>query len=238
MEQTTHPSTNGAVRLEDRLNNPDTAEALNRLLDRLDTIEEAVDKLDAMMTQGPAMLAMMTDMADDVYREADAAGVDLDERLRLTLQLAERLTAPRTVEVLSQLMDRMDDLEQLIAVSEQAPGFIAMLVDTFDSVYRRTEEAGHDLYKVIHEGPEAFIRINEFAASEAFNKLLDSGVLDPDAIDIVGKAGDALVECRCQEETPEVGLFGLLRAMRDPDTRRALGFLTAFGKRFGKELRG
>ncbi len=236
MEQTTHASTNGAAHLEERLNNPDTAQALNRLLDRLDTIEEAVDKLDAMMTQGPAMLAMMTDMADDVYREAEASGVDLDERLRLTLQLAERLTAPRTAEVLSQLMARMDDLEHLLALSEQAPGFMAMLVDMFDDVYRQTEEAGYDLHKVIHEGPEAFIRINEFAASESFKKLLDSGVLDPEAIDIVGKVGDALVDCSCQDDMPEVGLFGLLRAIRDPDTRRALGFLTEFGRRFGQEL--
>ena len=236
MEQTTHASTNGAAHLEERLNNPDTAQALNRLLDRLDTIEEAVDKLDAMMTQGPAMLAMMTDMADDVYREAEASGVDLDERLRLTLQLAERLTAPRTVEVLSQLMERKDDLEQLVALGEQAPGFMAMMVDMFDDVYRQTEEAGYDLHKVIHEGPEAFIRINEFAASESFKKLLDSGVLDPEAIDIVGKVGDALVDCSCQDDMPEVGLFGLLRAIRDPDTRRALGFLTEFGRRFGQEL--
>lgn len=225
MEQTTHAPTNGTARLEERLNNPDTAEALNRLLDRLDTIEDAVDQLDAMMTQGPAMLAMVTDMADDVYREADAAGVDLDERLRLTLQLAERLTAPRTVEVLSQLMDRMDDLEQLIELGEQAPGFIAMMVDTFDSLQQRAAEAGHD--------PERLVR-RSLAATAG---LLESGVLDPEAIDIVGKAGDALVDCRCQDETPEVGLFGLLRAMRDPDTRRALGFLTAFGKRFGQELR-
>ena len=227
MESTTHAPTNGAARLEDRLNNPDTAEALNRLLDRLDTIEEAVDKLDAMMTQGPAMLSMMTDVADDVYREADASGVDLDERLRLTLQLAERLTAPRTVEVLSQLMDRMDDLEQLIALGEQAPGFIAMMVDMFDSLHQRAVNAGYDPERLTRRG----IRIT------ATSSLLESGVLDPEAIDIVGKVGDALVDCRCQDETPEVGLFGLLRAMRDPDTRRALGFLTTFGKRFGQELR-
>jgi len=236
MEQPTQTHTNGAVSLEQRLDNPETAQALNRLLDRLDTIEEAVAKLDVALTQGPAMLAMMTDMADDVYRQAEDEGVNLDERLQLMLQLTERLTAPRTVEVLTQLMDRMDELEQLIEVADQAPAFISMMVDTLDDVYRRTEESGHDLHRVIHEGPEAFIRINEFASSEAFTKLLDSGVLDPEAIEIVGKAGDALVDCRCQEETPEVGLFGLLGAMRDPDTRRALGFLTEFGKRFGQKL--
>jgi uncharacterized protein YjgD (DUF1641 family) len=224
MEQPTQTHTNGAVSLEQRLDNPETAQALNRLLDRLDTIEEAVAKLDVALTQGPAMLAMMTDMADDVYRQAEDEGVNLDERLQLMLQLTERLTAPRTVEVLTQLMDRMDELEQLIELADQAPGFAAMMVDTFDSLHQRAVEAGHD--------PERLAR----RSLTALTTLLESGVLDPEAIEIVGKAGDALVDCRCQEETPEVGLFGLLGAMRDPDTRRALGFLTEFGKRFGQKL--
>lgn len=224
MEQPTQTHTNGAVSLEQRLDNPETAQALNRLLDRLDTIEEAVAKLDVALTQGPAMLAMMTDMADDVYRQAEDEGVNLDERLQLMLQLTERLTTPRTVEVLTQLMDRMDELEQLIELADQAPGFAAMMVDTFDSLHQRAVEAGHD--------PERLAR----RSLTALTTLLESGVLDPEAIEIVGKAGDALVDCRCQEETPEVGLFGLLGAMRDPDTRRALGFLTEFGKRFGQKL--
>lgn len=223
MEQSTQTQTNGAVSLQNRLDNPETAQALNRLLDRLDTIEEAVDKLDAMMTQAPAMLAMMTDMADDVVHDAEAAGVNIDERLRLTLQLAERLTAPRTVEVLTQLMDRMDELEQLIALGEQAPGFVAMMVDTFDSVHQRAVEAGHD--------PERLAR----RSLTAVTSLLESGLLDPESIEVVEKAGDALADS--QKAPPEVGFFGLLRAMRDPDTRRALGFLTEFGKRFGRELR-
>lgn len=223
MEPSTQTRTNGVASLQNRLDNPETAQALNRLLDRLDTIEEAVDKLDAMMTQAPAMLAMMTDMADDVVHDAEAAGVNVDERLRLTLQLAERLTAPRTVEVLTQLMDRMDELEQLIALGEQAPGFVAMMVDTFDSVHQRAVEAGHD--------PERLAR----RSLTAVTSLLESGLLDPESIEVIEKAGDALADSR--KAPPEVGLFGLLRAMRDPDTRRALGFLTEFGKRFGRELR-
>lgn len=223
MNQTTQPSTNGTTSLEERLNNPETAEALHRLLDRLDTIEEAVERLEALTAQGPAMAAMMTDMADDVYHTAEEAGIDLDERLRLALQLAERLTAPRTVAVLTTLTDRMDQLEQLIAMADQAPGFVAMAADMFDDVYRAAEEAGHD--------PEQMLR----RSLTALSTLLQSGLLAPEAVDLAGQAGDALAASR--EETPEVGLLGLLRALRDPDVQRALGFFTAFSKQFGRRLR-
>lgn len=226
MQSTSSTSSNGTVALEERLNNPDTARALNRLLDRLDTIEATVDQLDAMMTQGPALAAMMTDMADDVYQNAESTGVDLDERLHLALQLAERLTAPRTVEVLTKLTNRMDELEQFIALTDQAPGFVSMMTDILDDAYRSAEAAGHD--------PERLAR----RSAAGFTSLVESGVLDPEAIEVVGTAGDALAACRaeCGSKPPEVGVFGLLRALRDPDTRRALGFLTTFGKHFGQKL--
>lgn len=69
----------------------------------------------------------------------------------------------------------------------------------------------------------------------ALSTLLQSGLLAPEAVDVTSKAGDALVASR--ETTPEVGLLGLLRALRDPDVQHALGFFTAFSKQFGRRLR-
>ncbi len=227
MKQPTEHSSNGTVRIEERLSQPDTAAALNRLLDRLDTIEEAIDRLEAAMTLAPATAAMAADVVDDAYRSAEKAGVDLDERLHLALQLAERLTAPRTVEVLTKLTDRIERFDRLIEMADRVPDFAAMAVDVFDDAYRAAEQAGHD--------PEAATR----RSMAALVALVESGAFDPAAIETIGKAGDALAACRekTSEKPPEVGLFGLLRALRDPDVRRALGFLAVFGQAFGRQLR-
>jgi hypothetical protein len=40
-----HASANGVMELQQRLNNPDTAAALNRLLDRIESLEQAVTTL-------------------------------------------------------------------------------------------------------------------------------------------------------------------------------------------------
>lgn len=238
MTQPSPQSENGVASLEERLNEPDTAEALHRILDRLDAIEEAVDSISMAARQGPAAAAMVTDMADDAYRTAEEAGVDLDERLQLALQLVERLTAPRTVDVLSRLTERMDEVDQLLDLADQAPGFIAMLTDMVDDAYRMAEETGHDPERVLRNSLQGLVQASEFVEAGGFDALKESGVLDPESVAMVGKAADALVDCQkeCDGAPPEVGFFGALRALRDPDTRRALGFLTMFGKHFGRKL--
>lgn len=232
------PSTNGAPSLEERLNDPQTSQALHRILDRLDAIEEAVDGLATAVDQAPQAANMVTDMVDDTYRTAEAHGVDLDERLQLALQLTERLTAPETVDTLTRLMNRMDDVDRLIDLADDAPQAANMLVDMFDDAYRAAEASGHDPELVLRRTAEALSEVSAFVGSDEFNALKDSGILNPEAVSIVGKAGDALADCRreCGNKPPKVGLWGLFKALRDPDTRRALGFLTSFGKHFGRKL--
>jgi len=235
---TSSPATNGAASLEERLNDPQTTQALHRILDRLDAIEEAVDGLATAVDQAPQAANMVTDMVDDGYRTAEAHGVDLDERMQLALQLTERLTAPQTVNTLTRLMNRMDDIDQLIDLADQAPGMANMMVDMFDDAYRAAEASGQDPELVLRRTAEALSELSAFVGSNEFNALKNSGILNPQAVSVVGKAGDALADCRreCGDEPPKMGLWGLFKALRDPDTRRALGFLTTFGKHFGRKL--
>ena len=63
------------------------------------------------MQTGPGMVAMVTDMADEAYREADASGISIDERLSNALQLAEKLTAPTMIKKLDGFL-KFADLNQ------------------------------------------------------------------------------------------------------------------------------
>jgi len=82
--------------------------------------------------------------------------------------------------------------------------------------------------------------LSEVFRTDEFRALLDSGVLDPEALQVIGGLGTALVESQKEAtrgETPKRGMFGLLGALRDPDVQHAVGFLTSFAKRFGRQLR-
>ncbi len=296
---------NGMATLEARLNEPDTAAALNRLIDRIDTLESAVDKLATMMTQAPGMAALFVDVADDAAARMMDAGVHPDERMKNALMLAEKLTAPKTVEVLgglidridrldeamktaeqapgmaalfvdvaddaaahmmdrgidldarmkdalalteklteprnmqilSGLVDRLEQLDDALATTDQAPGMIAMFIDIADEMFKEAIDAGVDVELGIIQGAKAAIAFGQILGPhelESIKALVTSGVLEPKAVNAVAGAGRALA---ASQETPAkpLGPLGLLRALRDPDIQKALGFLVKFAKYFGRE---
>ncbi len=301
------PPTNGTSVLEKRLQDPATREKLNSLLDKLDTIEKAIDTLDRLEGQVPALLQTTADVVDEELTRAADQGVVLDERAGEALQLAEKLTEPATVEVLSALIDRLDrleqlaeladqvpdaamitvdtvddaltraadrgvvvderareglkllekltepdtaaalervldrsdQLEQLSALAENAPDAIATAVDILDAEYARAAAQGYDPEQTLRRAFGALRRLGELFRTEEFQALLDSGVLDPEALQVVGSLGSALAETQKEAsrgDTPAQGVFGLLGALRDPDVQRAVGFITTFAKKFGRNL--
>ena len=214
---------------------PVTLETLAAQMDRL---TRAMESIAGFASRAPAAVAMMTDIADDTYRAAAAGGVDLDERFHLALQLAERLTAPRTVQVLSALLDRIDDLERLLAAADRLPGSVAMAVDIADDVMRETQAAGLDVERGLINGAGAAIRFGAIMGPEqvaSLEAVFKSGVLDPAAVEVIGGIGGALASASAEPTRP-AGAVGVLRALRDPDVKRALGLLIRFATAFGQQL--
>jgi uncharacterized protein YjgD (DUF1641 family) len=115
-----------------RLAEEKTLLALDKILARLNTVEEAISGLATVMHQGPGMVAMVADMADEVYRQADNRGVSIEQHLGTALELAEKLTDPAMV----------DKLNGILAFTDQLPGLIAMGMDTLDESLRQARENG------------------------------------------------------------------------------------------------
>ena len=179
--------------VQSRLSEERTLLAIDRLLARLDTVEEAVKGLEQTMHQAPGMIAMVADMADEAYRTADANGVTIEDRLQNALVVAEKLTQPETVQKLNDLM----------TFADQLPGLVGMAVDTVDEGLRTARENG----------------------------------LEPETlVDWASQFGRAMREAQ-NTPSPKLGLFGMLRALNDPDRQRALGFSLHFLKSLGKQMK-
>lgn len=127
--------TTAGQQLQERLSSEKTLKALDHLLQRIDTLEKGVERLSALLEQGPGLVSMAVDTVDDGYRRAAQQGVDIDERLSNALHLAEKLTAPEMVE-------RIDGLLKLAG---QAPGITSMMVDVADDGVRQAARRGIDI---------------------------------------------------------------------------------------------
>ena len=169
----------------------------------------------------PGQLATMGDVADSVLSRIP----DVDERLRASVSLLEAITEPA---MLAQLRSALELLRE-------APGVAATTLDMVDGWADRAEAHGIDLKYLI----ESFLQLGErtvqLVTSPQLEALLDSAALRPEALESVAFMADALEELHAGPKQ-RVGALGLLRALRDPDIQRTLGFALAFARTVGGAL--
>ena len=165
--------TNGAVNLEKRLQDPDTRAALVHLLDRLDTIERVVDALDRLEQQMPGAVRVGADVLDEELTRAADRGIVFDERAGEALRLAEKLTEPDTVDVLTRLIDRLDRLEALASMADQLPDAAMVAADSLDDALTRAAERGVVVDERAREGLMLLEKMTEPETAAALGAVLD-----------------------------------------------------------------
>ncbi len=239
-------------RIHHRLNEEKTAAAMDRLLDRIDTLEKAVTQLSTVLEQGPGLMAMTVDMVDESYRQAKARGVHFEERLGAALQIAEKLTAPAMVEKLDQVLQLVD----------QTPGLVAMAVDMADEGYRQAKARGVHLEERLGAALQIAEKLTAPAMVEKLEQLLQLAdqapglvamtvdMLDeemrrlpladidlPSLLELAAQFSAAAKAAKTMPDTKVGGIFSMLRTMRDPDRQMALGYLMNIAKAWGQALK-
>jgi hypothetical protein len=137
------------------------------------------------------------------------------------------------------IVEVAEGFRPLIALAQQAPAFIAVVMDSFDDAIATAYGKGLDVERGVLNGAEAALRFGATMDAERVHELdalLKSGVLEPGTLRVVGELGRALTETAAAPPTTP-GVFGLLKALGQPDVQRALGFLVTFAERFGRRLR-
>lgn len=155
--------------------------------------------------------------------------------------------APRAASPPDPVLAALERIEQRLAAVEQVaaamaplaamaatmPGAVAVAADTFDGLAARLGAAGVDL----DDRMRSVIRAIEVStAPRAVNglaSLVESHLLEPSALAVVSQLAAALA---APGDHAPVGAWGALKALRDPDVQRALGFFLAIGRRFGQQL--
>jgi hypothetical protein len=267
-----------AEQLHDRLNDPQVADALNRLLDRLDVITFGVESMEGFISRGEviadSVASTVNDMKDlrnekttELIQKAPqlfetgtrlteaAAAIDVDELNRS--KVLARLTEPKTLDTLNQLLDRLplasfllDSVEGFIGRGETIADNLADAVgelnlgengidpDQLASLMKslpKLKEAGEKLLDsdLMGDGLPTVIG--------AGVSMVESGMLDKDVVSVLGdlgkKSAQTYREVAEQPVEPIGGLWATLKATKDPDVQKSVGFFFAFAKAFAKHLK-
>lgn len=250
--KTTWLETPAGQNLQESLSNQKILSGLDHLLNRIDTLEQAVEKLTTVMERGPGMVSMVADMADEGYRKAANNGVDIEQRLGNALELAEKLTAPA-------MMEKMDSL---LTLADQAPGLISISMDAADEAFKKSAENGVIIEERIGNAlsmaekltaPEMVEKLNGLlqladqapglisivmdSFDDQMQKLNQSGVDVQSLMELAQNATTAISQAKHFPDAKVGGIFSMLKTMRDPDRQRAIGFVMNIAKSFGQEMK-
>ncbi len=180
-------------------------------------------------------MSLDTDMVPGIDGAQDVASARPEVE-----RLLDRLEDPRTEAALHTLLDNAE--------------LIAVLVAGLDGLARKGEVIGDTIAEVIQEAKAAgrasgldpvqttrqlsTIIPTLADASPAINRILDSPIVEPEPIDVLSETAVALVRGlkSAQANDARVGLTGLLRATRDPDVQRGLGFAVEVAREFGRVM--
>ncbi|QJW94970.1 DUF1641 domain-containing protein [Frigoriglobus tundricola] len=238
-----------------RLDDPKTAATLERLLDRLDVLAFAVEATDSLLRRGE----QLTDNIGDVLREAKDAGPGVDgaalagklpQLATAGAKLADVTASPAFARLLdSGLLDRLADpatLAALTALIDRLP-LLAFGASALDGLLRRGEELADNVADSLQDArqfvpPIDPLKLQEAAVGlpkviDAVTALINAGLFDPEVVAVLVEVGkQAAGPYREAKQMPDhlVGMWGLVRAMRDPDVQRALGVGLYIAKRYGQ----
>jgi hypothetical protein len=121
----------------------------------------------------------------------------------------------------------------LAPLVDAAPGGLAMLTDTIDTLAAKVGDTGVDLDARLHSVLRAVEVATSPRAVNGLAALVESKMLDAKALAVISRLADALAE---SGDAKPIGTWGLLRSLRDPDVQRALGFLVAIARDLGRHL--
>lgn len=226
--------------IREKLDDPEIVESLSRLVGRTKDVEQLVERAVQANRAADGLLATVADVLDEQCEKVNQSGTSVDQRLGTLVNLFLKVTEPETASALSSLVDRLPQLEKASRLLDEVPNLLAIFTDVVDEYAANLKSQGVELEKSITQGLHALMWLGCRISKDELERLgylLRSDVLDPHALAVVGRAATSLANCQretCQQQTPErIGLFGLWKALRDPDVQRTLGFGVRFAKCFG-----
>jgi hypothetical protein len=151
--------------------------------------------------------------------------------------LRSRLDDPKVAAALGLILDNSDTL---------ALGLVAL-----DGLLRRADTIGGNIESSLKDVKAVADSFSYLAAptkrltqeapqiADAAEALLESGMLSREVVNLLGRLAGAMVEGAEQAKarrTTVAGVLPALRALKDPDVARGLGFLIEVSRALGKAI--
>ncbi len=157
-------------------------------------------------------------------------------------RLVDRLSDPSVASALHRLLDNAELFAVILAGLDGVARKGEVIGDTLSEVLNEVRAAGRatglDLSATTKQLAVLIPALAE--ATPAITRVVESPIVQPEPIAVLSEAAEALVKGlqAAQQNETKVGLRGLLKAMKDDDVQRGIGFVIEVARVFGRDLAG
>lgn len=185
-------ASSGLTSIEQRLNDPNVAQSLNRLLDRLDSVAFFVESMDGFVRRGETIIDSISSTVDELKQSQSGDSLDLLQKTPQMFKTGTDLAQAAAVMNVgrlneSKVLERLTDastLEALNKLLDQLP-LISFLMQALSDFMERGEVVADNLAGVVQElhlkemDPTKVVKLMESLPKlqEAGEKLLASDLL-------------------------------------------------------------
>lgn len=187
------------------------------------------------------------------------------EKLALLSELSNKLSNPNTLEALNEIIDQAPTIAFLAKGLSDFLNRVEEIADNIGEALREfkpqlSDEYAANVASLVGQLPGALptitenlppllekapvlmkttAKLGEIAESEGVQAFLNSGMLTPELVSLLGDIGKTTVqtEHEFRQNPQKISLFGLYGATKDEDVQRGLGFLVSLAKNIGKTLK-
>ncbi len=237
-------------------------EALDSFLRRGDVIAENVAEGVSELREESGDGISLAEIAEEVPRLARTGRRLADTASRVDFEslaasgVVERLSDPRTLDTLDRLLNHLPLLTVIVEGFDEFVRHGDTIADSVAEGVRelRSSDAPLDL-AAFQRLADALPRLIEAGMTlinsgvleqglpkvvEAGTEMIDAGMLDHDVVRTLGELGKAAVdsyhEARERPIEPVGGMWGLLRATKDPEIQKVIGLGLAVARSFARRV--
>lgn len=208
---------------------------LEQVSSKLDNLDNRISRLEnQVQSEVFNTFSIALDSFDEYCGSSDNRRREMSSKAQAVADMLQTLTSNNTLETLEVMLEKAPKLVEAVEQMEALPQIVSVATDSFDELFRFAQKNGLNISDFGENFSSFALKLLTLFEEGNLNKLLESGVLDTQAIETVGAMGKSLSSSTGAPK--KVGAFGILTAIFNSDVQKAAGFLVGFAETFGKNL--
>lgn len=210
-------------------------ESLTRLENKIDSIESRLTRLDHIQSEATLAATSIVNSIDTKIAQSNELRWQAAEAADEIKRSFEQISLVELVSSINKIITALPEIERGLSKIENINHFIATTTNSFDDSIAQLNSQGFDVHEFQSNLAEVVKKLSKVIEDGSFKKFLDSGIIDPSSIEIIGQVGKSLAESH-SKTVVKPQFVSFIKGFKDQNIRYTIRFFIEFCRSLGKNI--